>query len=49
MPSSALPGAIGLQLQVHQHSAPPVVTVRFRRKVPFVASTVQRYGKDMQM
>lgn len=46
MPSPALPGAVVFQSQPHQHSAPPV---RPRRKVPFVASTVQRYGKNMQI
>ncbi|KAG2047819.1 hypothetical protein BDR06DRAFT_1013553 [Suillus hirtellus] len=51
IPSSAaaLPGVIGLQSQLHQHSVPPAIPARRRRKVPFVASTVQRYGKDMQI
>ncbi|KAG1737992.1 hypothetical protein EDB19DRAFT_1877527 [Suillus lakei] len=47
MPSSALPGAINLPLQSHRHAS-PAITVR-RRKVPFVASTVQRYGMGMQI
>ncbi|KAG2124035.1 hypothetical protein DEU56DRAFT_828313, partial [Suillus clintonianus] len=48
MPSFVLPVATGPQSQSHQH-APPIMPARRRRKVPFLASTVQRYGKDMQI
>ncbi|KAG1850067.1 hypothetical protein C8R48DRAFT_836706 [Suillus tomentosus] len=50
MPSLAQSGMIDLQSQLHQHSAPPVVpNIHRRRKVPFIASPVQRYGKDMKI
>ncbi|KAG1893726.1 uncharacterized protein F5891DRAFT_1065336 [Suillus fuscotomentosus] len=43
-------GMINLQSQSHQHSAPPVVpNIHCRRKVPFIASSVQRYGKDIKI
>jgi hypothetical protein len=40
-----LSGTIGLQSQSH----PQVPMTTSRRMVPFVASAVQRYGKDMRM
>ncbi|KAG1790389.1 uncharacterized protein HD556DRAFT_1391458 [Suillus plorans] len=49
MPPLAQSGMIDPQSQLHQHSAPPAVpNIHRRRKVPFIASSVQRYGQDMK-